>query len=517
MPQLSATKPKASGRVYLVGAGPGDPDLITVAGLNALRSAEAVVFDALANPRLLDEVSEAAERFDVGKRAKQHKLTQDETNALLLKLARQGRRVVRLKGGDPYLFGRGAEECAYLAGHGIACEVIPGITSGLAAPATAGIPVTHRKVASSVTLVTGHEDPTKDQTSVDYPGLASLIRRGGTVCFYMGVGRLPVIANALMGEGLQPQTPAAIVQWGTLPHQRSARGTLASLPDEAKRQAISSPAIIVIGDVAAIDEPGLDFFTDRPLFGKTILVTRTRSQASQQSQLFRELGAEVIEAPTIRIEPVADFAEINDAVESLASIDQCLVMSSANGVDALVDTLERIGKDARHLAATRIAVVGEATAKQLWDRLRVRPDLLPDRMDSDGLAQALLGTLPAASSVLLLRGDLSRPSLANALKKAGHAVTDLVAYCNIKPKHLPEAATQALCEGRVDWITFASSSSVRNLVDLLGENASWLQTPNRASIGEQTSATLRSLQLEPTVQAATPTLEALVQAMLDVE
>ena len=257
------------GRVTLVGAGPGDPGLITVAGMQRLRAADAVVFDALANPLLLEEARPDATRHDVGKRAGHHKLTQDETNALLADLAGQGQHVVRLKGGDPYLFGRGAEECAYLAARGIRCEVIPGITSGLAAPATAGIPVTHRHVASTVTLVTGHEDPTKADTSVDYDGLAKLIARGGTVCFYMGVGRLTSITQQLTACGLAGTTPAAVVQWGTVPTQRTARGTLDTLAEEVEcGPGVSSPAIIVVGDVAALDEPGLDFFTARPLFGR---------------------------------------------------------------------------------------------------------------------------------------------------------------------------------------------------------------------------------------------------------
>ncbi|MBX2851687.1 MAG: uroporphyrinogen-III C-methyltransferase, partial [Phycisphaeraceae bacterium] len=255
----------SSGRVYLVGAGPGDPGLITVAGLDALCSCDAVVFDALANPVLLDQAPPAAERYDVGKRAKAHKLTQDQTNQLLVDLAKQGKQVVRLKGGDPYLFGRGAEEAAFCTKQGVRCEVVPGVTSGIAAPAPAGNPGAPPQVATTVTLITGHEDPTKGETSIDYQALADLINVGGTACFYMGVGRLQAICDELTGCGLPDSMPAALIQWGTLPKQRHVTGTLANIKAKVDEAGLSSPAIIVVGEVAAIDEPGLDYFTNRPL------------------------------------------------------------------------------------------------------------------------------------------------------------------------------------------------------------------------------------------------------------
>ena len=261
------------GFVSLIGAGPGDPGLITVKGLNRLREADAVVYDALANPRLLTQARPDARMIDAGKRGGDHKLTQDQTNQLLVDLAREGLRVARLKGGDPYLFGRGAEEAAFLARHGVGCEVIPGITSGIAAPAYAGIPVTHRKVASTVSFVTGHEDPNKPDTAVDYKSLAGLIASGGTACFYMGIGQLPRIVTHLSEHGLPLDTPSAVVQWGTRAKQRSVRGGLGKIEQLIKAQGIGAPAIILVGQVAGLDEPGLDFFTSGPLFGQSILVT----------------------------------------------------------------------------------------------------------------------------------------------------------------------------------------------------------------------------------------------------
>ena len=263
---------KFIGKVCLIGAGPGDPGLITQKGLQRLLNAEVVVFDALANPQLIQKVSDTAELIDVGKRAKNHKFTQNQTNRLLVEKANEGKFVVRLKGGDPYLFGRGAEEAIFLAEHGIKTEIIPGVTSGIAAPAAAGIPVTYRELSSTLTLVTGHEDPSKDKTAVDYTSLAGMIRAGGTVCFYMGVGRLAQICKSLTSNKVSPNTPIALVQWGTLPKQKSASGTLANISEIISEQGISSPAIIVVGDVAAIDRPGLNFLPIGPYLARKLLL-----------------------------------------------------------------------------------------------------------------------------------------------------------------------------------------------------------------------------------------------------
>ena len=307
--------------VYLVGAGPGDPGLITAKGLDLLRRADAVVYDALANPALLEEARRDAELIDAGKRAKKHKLTQDETNALLVELATAGRTVVRLKGGDPYVFGRGSEEALHLHAHGVPFEVVPGITAGIAGPGAAGVPVTHRNVAVTCTFITGHEDPTKDEAQADYAALAALVRAGGTLCFYMGMGRLGRIVGELVSRGVSANTPVAVVQWGTTPRQRSAQAPVHEIERAVDKAGLGPPAIVVVGDAAGLDREALNWFERRPLFGQTIAVTRTRHQASELSRRLLELGARVIEAPTIDIVPPDDWEPIRDAVRDLSSYD----------------------------------------------------------------------------------------------------------------------------------------------------------------------------------------------------
>ncbi|MEM8738754.1 MAG: uroporphyrinogen-III C-methyltransferase [Planctomycetota bacterium] len=504
---------KSSGKVCLVGAGPGAPGLMTVTGLARLRAADAVVFDALANPVLLAEAPAAARRIDVGKRARHHKLTQDETNQLLLDLSREGLSVVRLKGGDPYLFGRGAEECAFLARHGVACEVVPGVTAGLAAPAAAGIPVTHRKVASTVTIVTGHEDPTKGETSVDYDGLAKLIGRGGTACFYMGVGRLQQIADSLVGCGLAVSTPAAVVQWGTLPTQRTAKGTLADIRAAVEREGVASPAIIVVGDVAAINEPGLDYFTARPLFGQRVLITRTRQQASDLRAGLEARGAAVTEAHTLELEPPADWSEVDRVLSEVSGYDW-LLLTSVNAVATVADRLERLGVDARTLSGVRLAVVGESTRAALWERLRVRPDFVPTEFSGSSLGEQLVAAQAMSGRrCLLLRADIARPRLPEVLREAGAEVDDLTVYRTRRPAALSEDVLEAI-RGGVDWVTFTSSSTVRNLMELLGEERRRLEGVRVASIGPVTSATVRELGLTVAVEAETAGVESLLAAVV---
>ncbi len=524
--------------VSLVGAGPGDCGLITVAGLARLRAARVVIYDALANPQLLREAPVDAELIDVGKRAGEHKLTQDQTNALLVAKARQclaaandadahdddsaeNNRggVVRLKGGDPYLFGRGAEEAAYLARHGIACEVIPGVTAGIAAPAWAGIPVTHRNLASSVTFVTGHENPDKPDTAVNFAALASLIASGGTVCFYMGIGRLAQIVESLAAQGLPLSTPAAVVQWGTLPRQRCVRSTLEKLAADVHDAGLGSPAIIVVGAVAGIEEPGLDYFMARPLRGQRVLVTRSRTQASELRGKLETLGAEVIEAPTIEIAP-ADGEALGKVDAALRRLGEFawLGLTSVNAVEALSRRLEALRLDARALVNVRLAVVGTATATALWANLRLRADLVSPAATGEALAQQMIDMgQVAGKKVLLLRADLAGDEMPALLRQAGAEVCDLAIYRTRPAAALPAEARQALADGEIDWVTFTSASTARNLVALLRDDAealAALRNCRRASIGPTTSQALHDLDLPPTVEAPVPTLDALVNALL---
>jgi len=509
------------GRVSLVGAGPGDPGLITVLGRQLLEAADAVVYDALANPVLLDLAPPDAQRIDAGKRAKKHRLTQDETNQKLVDLAKQGLHVVRLKGGDPYLFGRGAEEAQFIASHGIPVTVVPGITSGIAAPMYAGIPVTHRDHASAVCFVTGHEDPTKTQTALDYPALAALVKAGGTLCLYMGVGRIEPIRDTLVKHGLSGATPLAAVRWGTLPRQQRLVTTLADAPRDFEQYGMAAPAIIVVGPVAGIEPDGLDFFFNprqKPLLGQRVVVTRTRQQASELSDRLRGYGAEVLEAPTIQVHPAPPetMHEIDQALDNLFPFDW-LILTSPNAVHALADRLAALpGLDARSLAGLSIATVGGKTSAALWDRLRVEPDYEAQDRSGAALAQELTEHYPMdGTQVLLLRADIARPDLPRLLHDAGATVTEHAIYHTTPAAALPEVVLEALRAGDVAWVTFTSSSTAENLVSLLGDERELLEGCCRASIGPVTSRTLTGLGLPPTVEAADASIEALVAAIVE--
>jgi uroporphyrinogen III methyltransferase/synthase len=506
--------PDEKGRVILVSAGPGDPGLITVAGLNYLTHADVVVYDALSSPKLLDHVQLDAKFIYVGKRGGNHAKTQDEINAILVEEAKTGKLVIRLKGGDAYLFGRGAEEVAYLNEHGVDAIVIPGITSGIAAPMMAGIPVTHRKIASTVTFVTGHEDPTKDETAVDYKSLAGLIAMGGTVCFYMGVGRLGAISDVLRKHGLADDTPTALVQWGTTPHQRHIVTCLGNAVADVEKSGISSPAIILVGKVAATNEPGLDFFTRRPLFGQTILITRTRQQSSDFAAQLGFMGANVIEAPTIDIVPPDDWADVDAVIRDVKNYDW-LILTSVNGVTALRDRMAEMKLDARHLAGVQIAAIGSATAEALEAELHILPDLIPTQFVAESLAAEMIAKHDIkGKKMLLLRADIARPALPKLLAEAGALITEHVIYQTKLADGLPEEALTALREKRVDWVTFTSSSTASNMVELLGSEKDLLKDCRLASIGPITSQTMQKLDLPIDLEAKQSDIPGLVQALV---
>lgn len=504
----------APGTVYLVGAGPGDPELVTLRAVKLLTLADVVVFDALANSALLDHVRPDAELIDAGKRAKAHTLTQDQINDLLIVKALQGKTVVRLKGGDPYVFGRGSEEAIYLHERGVKVEVIPGITAALAGPACAGIPVTHRAVATTVTLITGHEDPTKGDSQIDYAALARLAAAGGTLCFYMGMGRLQVILDALMHRGLSGATPAAVVQWGTMPAQRCVRATVADLAPAVEKAGLGSPAIIVIGPVVGVDPAGaLRFFEQRPLFGQTILITRTRHQTSELRQQLAALGANVLEAPTIDIAAPADWTAIDCTIREVRGYDW-LILTSANGVMALRERLEAMRLDARHFAGVKIAAIGDATAESLG-RVGLCADFVPTQFVAESLASELISREPMSGKrVLMLRADIARPMLREKLTEAGAVVEDVSIYVTKPAAALPEAVLAALREKKIDWVTFTSSSTAKFFVELLGAERSLMEYVKVASIGPITSETARQLRLPVTVEAAQFDVPGLVAAIV---
>lgn len=501
------------GSVCLVGAGPGDPGLITVRGLDCLRRADVVVFDALSNPALLAEAPTEAERIDAGKRAADHKLSQDQINALLLDRARRGLYVVRLKGGDPYLFGRGAEEVAFLGRHGVSCEVVSGVTAGIAAATAGGVPVTHRRHASSVTFVTGHEDPSKGASSLDFAALAALVRAGGTLCVYMGMGRLGSILDALGLHGVDGGTPVAVIAQGTLPSQAHLRSSLAACAERVGEVGLGAPAIVVVGPVAGSDEPGLGWFMERPLFGRRIVITRTRHQASQLRRALETRGAEVHEAPTIRILPPEDQAAVDGLIADIDRFDW-LLLTSANAVTALAAGMRRLQMDTRALAGIKVGAIGTATARALEEHLAICPDHVPSTFTGDALARSLIDASPmAATQVLWLRADIARPDLAEILTAAGATVTTADAYRNLPETALPASVVGALRDGLVDWVTFTSAATARNLVELLADEVSLLHRPRLASIGPITSQAMRDLGFDPDVEADPHDINGLVEAI----
>ena len=448
------------GTVYLVGAGPGDPGLLTVRAAELLRSCNCLVYDALVAPQILALASPDAERIYVGKRGNKHALEQPAINRLLAGKAKAGKAVLRLKGGDPYLFGRGAEEALYLVEHGVNVVVVPGVTAGIAAPAYAGIPVTHREHASAVAFVTGHEDAAKTESALDWAALAKI----GTLCFYMGVKNLKRIAGEL-AKHRSPRTPVAVIEWGTTPRQRVAVGTLDTIEQVAREMKIQAPALTVVGTVVQC-RGKLSFFERAPLFGKRIVVTRARAQASELADTLAGLGAAVYEFPTIRIEQ-AQGGELRAAIERLARGEfDWLVLTSVNGVDAVFAEVKRRRLDARAVRA-RVAAIGPGTAARLQEH-GLQPDLVPPEYLAESIAKSLQSQgAVAGQRFLLTRADIARSELPETLAKLGGAVTEVAAYRTVLETEGQEEALAALDEGRIDAVTFTSASTARNFAQVL--------------------------------------------------
>ena len=503
-------EPKRSGGiVYLVGAGPGDPGLLTVRASEILGACDAVVYDALVNPAIISggAVAEGAELHFVGKRGGESSARQGDIEALLVRLAREGRRVVRLKGGDPLVFGRGSEEAQALAAAGIAFEMVPGITAGVAAPAYAGIPVTHRGVATSVTFITGHEDPTKEESGTDWSALA---RAGGTLVLYMGVRRLPEIVSALAAGGMSPDTPAAMVEWGTYPRQRTVTATLGTLVDVARLEEISAPSITVIGDVVALRDE-IRWFDARPLYGRRIVVTRARAQASQLAARLAALGADVIEAPAIRIEPL-DPAALRDALGRLSGYGWA-VFTSRNAVQIAWRELRALGLDARALAGVKVVAVGPSTAEALLE-CGLAADTIPERYVAEGIVDALRGRDDVRGArVLYPRAEGARDVLAAELRAMGAEVDEIPIYHSVPDAQGVSVAREALTSGSVDVVTFTSSSTVRYFVDAVGLDAA--RHARIVSMGPITSETARALGLTVAAEAPEATIDSLVETVVE--
>jgi uroporphyrinogen III methyltransferase / synthase len=481
--------------VYLVGAGPGDPGLVTARALELIAAADVVVYDRLIPPGVLEQARADAELIYVGKEGGGESASQDEIDRLLVHYGAAGRTVVRLKGGDPFVFGRGGEEAEALAARGIPFAVVPGVTAGVAAPAYAGIPVTHRSQASAVAFLTGHEDPSKPDSALDWKALA---RFPGTLVIYMGVRRLATIAARLLAEGRPADEPAAVIERGTEARQRVATASLASIAEVAADQGLRAPAVTVIGPVAALHER-LEWFAPGPLAGLVVAVTRARAQSSGLARRLRELGAEVIESPAIRIVP------IDGPAPALARYD-LVCLTSPNGVELLFERLARSGRETRALAGARVAAIGPGTAAALRAH-GVIADVVPERFVAEALVEAL-AHVPVRRA-LVARAAGARDVLPDGLRARG-AEVDVVELYETVAEPLTEAQLAAL--ERADYVTFTSSSTVRFLVAAAG--SSLAQGVRAVSIGPVTSATLREHGLDPDVEAQRHDIEGLVDALL---
>lgn len=498
--------PARPGTVALVGGGPGDPGLMTLRAARLLSTATFVAHDRLSPPEALRLCPPACEVVDVGKLPDRHALPQEEINRLLVERALAGAAVVRFKGGDPLVLGRGSEEAQACRAAGVPFEIVPGVTSAIAAPAYAGIPVTHRGVAPAFAVVTGHEDPAKGETQVDYAALAAF---PGTLLLLMGVGRIGEIAAALVAAGRAAETPVTLVRWGTTPRQETLDATLATVGQRVAESDFGSPAVTVVGEVAGLREE-LRWFDTRPLHGVSVLVPRTRHQASELSERLRALGAEPVEAPTIAIEPGREPERLRAELAAVADgAYDWVVLTSSNGVDAVWASLEELGLDARLFAHARVAAVGPGTAAALAVR-GLRADLVPERATTRGLAEALLAT-GGPGRALLPRADLATPALTERLLAAGWEAVEVEAYRTVPAAGLPEEVARRLRDGDLDAIAFASSSTARNLLDLLGGPPH--PDIKVVSIGPVTSETCRELGLRVDAEASPHDLDGVVAAL----
>jgi len=498
-----------TGKVYLIGAGPGDPDLIAIKGLRCLEIADCVIYDYLVNTDLLKYAPMSTEFIHVGKKGGTAHIAQEQINALIVEKAKSGMTVARLKGGDPFIFGRGGEEAAALAEAGIRFEVVPGITSGYAAPAYAGIPVTHRDFSPSVTFVTGHEDPSKEDSFIDWEKLSTT--NVGTLVFFMGVKNLPEIVENLLRHGDSPNTPIALIQWGTYPRQEVLTGTLDSIVQQVQVTGLSAPAIIVVGEVVRLREQ-LKWFETRPLFGKRILITRSKEQAEPLRAQLAELGAEVILFPTVEIKKPASWQPLDEAIQQINQY-QWLIFTSVNGVENFFARFQIVRKDIRDLEGIKIAAIGPATEKAIQKRL-LSVETIPDEFKAEGLVESLKGRAMKGTRVLIPRARVAREVLPDELRKQGAQVDVVEAYETVIPKANRILLEQTLEERPCDMVVFTSSSTVSNLAEIVAP-APLHQVLKAAvaAIGPITAQTAEKLGLKVSVQPGRYTVPALVEAI----
>jgi len=504
---------KTAGKVYLVGSGPGDEKLITVGAAEALKKADAVIYDNLINEKLLDlYCSGDCEKIYVGKSGAQHTLEQDEINRLIVRKAEEYRTVVRLKGGDPFIFGRGGEEALFLRGYGIDYEVICGISSAYAVPAYAGIPVTHRGYSSSVAFITGHEDPTKEKSDINWEKLATGVQ---TLVFLMGVKNIPMIMKKLTQYGRDKTTPVAVINNGTYPSQKSVVGTIETIGEDVKNAGITPPSIVVVGEVVSLKKD-LEWFERKPLFGKNIIVTRSRDQASVLVDKLADLGAGVIELPAIRILPVEDPSRIMNSIGIIGKYDW-IIFTSVNGADQFLKHLRKAGFDSRKLHGNKICAIGPATAQALESR-GIVPDLVPQKFVSSDVIRELeeRGEI-SGKSFLLPRADIAPETMSEEL--LGHGATkvdDIAVYRTVPVDYTADdTVLSAVDPEKIDMVTFTSSSTVRNFKSLAEKTGfSRLKTVPCAAIGPVTAETALSEGFSVALVADEYTIDGLVKAIL---
>ncbi len=495
------------GKVWLVGAGPGDIGLFTIKGMEVLNSADVVVYDSLVGQGVLSKIPSGVKLVNVGKRANHHTMPQEEINRVLVEEAKKGFRVVRLKGGDPFLFGRGGEELELLKEEGIPYEVVPGVTSPLAVPAYNGIPVTHRDFCSSLHIITGHKRA-GEEYDIDFE---ALVRTKGTLVFLMGVTALEDIMNGLLKGGISPDMPAAILQKGTTADQKRIVATVSTLKEETMRRGIETPAIIVVGKVCTLGER-FAWYEELPLSGWKVLVTRPKNMISKTAAKLREKGAEVLELPAIRTEPMEDKAKIREALLKLSAY-QWLVFTSPTGVDVFFEEMRSFGIDVRSLGSTKIAVIGEGTRKKLQDH-SLNADLMPEVYDGDSLGAALAALLDGTERILLPRAEKGNENLTKLLKETGAQVDDIPTYRTLYENSLLIDEKMELESGNIDCVVFTSASTVRGFVE--GTKCEDYSGIRAACIGKQTRAAADAYGMQ-TFMAEKATIDSLIALVMEMK
>jgi uroporphyrinogen III methyltransferase / synthase len=502
-----------AGKVYLVGAGPGDPGLMTIRGMECLSGADVVIYDYLANPAFLQYAGEEAELIYVGKKGGCHTMSQEEISSLIVQRALKGQIVARLKGGDPFIFGRGGEEAQELVRAGVAFEVVPGVTSAIAVPAYAGIPLTHRDHTSTVAFVTGHEDPTKERSDIAWEKLATA---AGTLVFLMGVGNLKHITEHLIKHGRSPETPAAVIRRGTVAEQRTVTGRLADIALLAEEKGMKPPAIIVVGDVVELRQE-LNWFEKRPLFSRRIVVTRAREQASGFVRELTQLGAECVEFPTIDVVPPASWDALDGAIEALDTYEW-LVFTSVNGVKFFLNRLRALQMDVRDLKGLKIGAIGPKTA-EAWTQMGIKPDLVPDEYRAEAVVEGLKAYATQGMRILIPRAEKAREILPEELRRMGAVVDVVQAYRTVKPDHHTGRVVEMLKQGSIDMVTFTSSSTVTNFVEMFEEDAQqlqkWMAHAAVACIGPITAQTAKENGFAVSLVPSQYTIESLTEGIVD--